>query len=148
MRDINSEVIEFKSYSSFFALGDELWSGAKEKWNEADLETREMVWDRVKTWADAVSEGTNELPNLTLINDLIWFDCDDLFYPTKFKVRVTRPRLSEEPLFEETFEGIDAENEAREWWENKKSEDDDALADDEEIVAHLVNMDTEEWELI
>lgn len=147
MRDIHSEVIEFKSYSSFLAFGDELWSGAKEKWDEADLETREMVWDRVKEWADAVS-CDGELPDLTQINDMIWFDCDDIFYPPKFKVRVARPRLSEEPIFEETFEGIDAENEAREWWENKKSEDDDALADDEEIVAHLINMDTGEWELI
>jgi len=85
MRD--NEVIEFKNDCTFYGLGDELWSGAKERWNEADYETRELVWDRVKEWADTVS-CDGELPSITQINDIIWFECDDLFYPPTFTVEV------------------------------------------------------------
>ena len=87
MRDVTSEYIEFKNDCSFLSLGDELWSGAKERWQEADEETRIAVWDRVKDWIDSISYD-GYIPTMTEINDLIWFDCDDLFYPTTWTVEV------------------------------------------------------------
>lgn len=87
MRDVTSEYIEFKNDCSFLSLGDELWSGAKERWQEADEETRIAVWDRVKDWIDSVSYD-GYIPTMTEINDLIWFDCDDLFYPPTWTVEV------------------------------------------------------------
>lgn len=87
MRDVMSECIEFKSDCTFYCLVDELWSGAKERWKEADEETRIAVWDRVKDWVDAVS-CDGYIPTITQINDMIWFECDDLFYPPTWTVEV------------------------------------------------------------
>lgn len=87
MRDVMSECIEFKSDCTFYGLVDELWSGAKERWKEADEETRIAVWDRVKDWVDAVS-CDGHIPTITQINDIIWFECDDLFYPPTWTVEV------------------------------------------------------------
>ena len=66
MRDVTSEYIEFKNDCSFYGLVDELWSGAKERWQEADEETRIAVWDRVKDWVDAVSYD-GHIPTMTQI---------------------------------------------------------------------------------
>jgi hypothetical protein len=82
MRD--NEILEFKSDCTFYGLIDELWSEAKNKWRGADYETRCAVWDRVKEWCECGSE----LPSITQINDIIWFECDDLFYPPSFTVEV------------------------------------------------------------
>ena len=87
MRDVSVECIEFKNDCTFYGLADELWSGARERWIEADDATRIAVWDRVKEWADTVSD-CGELPSMTQINDIIWFECDDLFYPPTFTVEV------------------------------------------------------------
>lgn len=87
MRDVTNECIEFKNDCSFYGLADELWSGAKERWQEADEETRIAVWDRVKDWVDAVS-CDGYIPTMTQINDIIWFECDDLFYPPTWTVEV------------------------------------------------------------
>lgn len=126
INDVYSEFIEFKNDCTFLAFGDELWSGAKEKWNEADEETRIAVWNRVRDWVDAVS-CDGELPHMTQINDLIWFECDDLFYPPTFIVKVyivdaDNEIMSKEPLMEKMFSGLGAEDEARKWWEDKSSE--------------------------
>lgn len=87
MRDVSSECIEFKNDCTFYGLVDELWSGAKERWQEADEETRIAVWDRVRDWIDAVS-CDGYIPTMTQINDMIWFECDDLFYPPTWTVEV------------------------------------------------------------
>lgn len=87
MRDVTSECIEFKNDCTFYGLVDELWSGAKEKWQEADESTRIAVWDRVKDWIDSVSYD-GHIPTITQINDIIWFECDDLFYPPTWTVEV------------------------------------------------------------
>lgn len=87
MRDVTSECIEFKNDCTFYGLVDELWSGAKERWQEADESTRIAVWDRVRDWIDAVS-CDGYIPTMTEINDLIWFECDDLFYPPTWTVEV------------------------------------------------------------
>lgn len=60
------------------SIGDELWSGARDRWNDADLETQEAVWNRIQDYCECM-EG--EPVSMTTINDLVWFDCDDLFYP-------------------------------------------------------------------
>ena len=146
MRDVSSECIEFKNDCTFYGLVDELWSGAKERWQEANEATRIAVWDRVRDWIDAVS-CDGELPSMTEINDLIWFDCDDLFYPPSFTVKVYRadengecdPRF--EPLYEETFEGMTAEQDARDWWEDRNVNDDQEMYWDYtgDVVAFLCN---------
>ena len=54
----------------------ELWCGALDRWENADDDTREAVFDRICDW----TEGEEEV-DMTTVNDLIWFDCDDLFFP-------------------------------------------------------------------
>ena len=84
----NSEYLEFIDDAQIYSLGEHLWCGAKERWDEADWETREAVFDRVCEYA-VCHEECNDGKHLTLtqINDLIWFECDDLFFP-KFYVEI------------------------------------------------------------
>ncbi len=54
----------------------EFWSGAKSRMDNATDEQREEVYRRIAEYceyAEDVSEGS--------INDLVWFDCDDIFFP-------------------------------------------------------------------
>ncbi len=51
-----------------------LWSGAKDKWISATDEQRE----RVLTLLGEIFENT--IPDLTTVNDVIWFECDNIFY--------------------------------------------------------------------
>ena len=57
-------------------IGYKLWSGARERWEDADDDTREAVFDRVCDWTEEEDEV-----DMTTVNDLIWFECDDLFFP-------------------------------------------------------------------
>lgn len=50
-----------------------LWSGAREKWVAASDEQRERVWTLLKDIFD------DRIPDLTTVNDVIWFECDDIF---------------------------------------------------------------------
>lgn len=146
MRDVWNEYVEFKSECNFSEIGHELWSGAKDRWGEADYETRVAVWDRVKEWADCVS-CDGHLPSITQINDIIWFECDDLFYPTKFMVKVYRADENGdrdyrfEPLYEETFEGLSAEQDARDWWDENSEQPEESPKWTGEVVAFLWNCD-------
>lgn len=55
-----------------------LWSGAKDRWDDATDEQRQQVWDRItNSWYDDEANP----PTMTDINDLIWFECDDIFFP-------------------------------------------------------------------
>lgn len=54
----------------------ELWCGAQERWEAADEDTREAVFDRICDWT-----ADEEEVDMTTVNDLIWFECDDLFFP-------------------------------------------------------------------
>ena len=54
----------------------ELWCGALERWEAADDDTREAVFDRICDWTEDEEEV-----DMTTVNDLIWFECDDLFFP-------------------------------------------------------------------
>ncbi len=53
-----------------------LWDGAKERWLDATDEQRQHVWDRISYYWDELNP-----PTMTEINDFIWFDCDDIFFP-------------------------------------------------------------------
>lgn len=51
------------------------WSGAWERMRDATDEQREQVYARLQEYAS--------LKDLTAtdINDIVWFECDDIFYP-------------------------------------------------------------------
>ncbi len=57
-------------------IGNELWSGALDRWKDADDDIRETVFERICEWT-----ADDEEVDMTTVNDLIWFECDDLFYP-------------------------------------------------------------------
>lgn len=57
-------------------IGYELWCGALERWEAADDDTREAVFDRICDWT-----ADDEEVDMGTVNDLIWFECDDLFFP-------------------------------------------------------------------
>lgn len=54
----------------------ELWCGAQERWEAADEDTREAVFERICDWT-----ADEEEVDMTTVNDIIWFECDDLFFP-------------------------------------------------------------------
>lgn len=56
-------------------LGNHLWSGAKDRWDDATDEQRERVFSMMEDifWdEDEIDDGK--------VNDFIWFDCDDIFF--------------------------------------------------------------------
>lgn len=58
--------IDFDDLVTFF------WSGARKNWVNATDDQRERVWDTIQ---DIFSD---KIPNETEINDLVWFDWDNL----------------------------------------------------------------------
>lgn len=54
----------------------ELWCGAQERWEAADEDTREAVFERICDWT-----ADDEEVDMTTVNDIVWFECDDLFFP-------------------------------------------------------------------
>lgn len=56
----------------------EFWSGAKSRMDDATDEQREEVFERVGEFCECADEVTE-----TVINDLVWFECDDIFFPEK-----------------------------------------------------------------
>ena len=54
----------------------EFWAGARDRMNTATEEQRKRVFDRIED-VFFYEEFVNE----TAINDMVWFDCDDIFYP-------------------------------------------------------------------
>lgn len=140
---MRTECLEFIGDCTFNSFGDELWSCAKEKWDEADDETREAVWDRIIEISECYD---NPLP-ITQINDIIWFECDDLFYPTKFIIKVYRADENGnrdyrfETLYEQTFEGLSAEQDARDWWDENSEQPEESPKWTGEVVAFLWNCD-------
>ena len=64
--------------SEFEDLSDLLWSGAADKWANATDEQRVRVWDAI---VDIFCDNADEYPDMTTINDFIWYMCDDIFYP-------------------------------------------------------------------
>ena len=52
------------------------WSGAKDRMDDATEEQRRQVEERIN---DVFALG--EMPTDDDINDFVWFECDDIFYP-------------------------------------------------------------------
>lgn len=50
------------------------WSGARDRMLSATPEQREAVAERLESW---FTEG--DIPTETEINDIVWFECDDIF---------------------------------------------------------------------
>lgn len=69
--------MEVKRELSFDDLGDFFWSGARHRWNDATEEQKKRVWDRLNEWF------SDEIPSETEINDVVWFECDDIFNDDK-----------------------------------------------------------------
>lgn len=77
---MKDDSLEVKRELSFYDLDDFLWSGARDRWNDATDEQKEMVWDRI---LEIFAYGDESIPSETEINDLVWFECDDIFFPKK-----------------------------------------------------------------
>lgn len=60
-------------------LYDVLWGGAADRWVNATDEQRERAWDLVTD----IFENEDEIPDMTAVNDFIWFECDDIFYDSE-----------------------------------------------------------------
>ena len=54
----------------------EFWSGAKQRMDDATDEQRELVEERIEELCES-GDDVDE----TAINDLVWFGCDDIFFP-------------------------------------------------------------------
>ena len=54
----------------------EFWSGARDRIEGANEDQKRAVQDRIEEYF----EGCGEIPTDTQINDLVWFECDDIFY--------------------------------------------------------------------
>lgn len=55
----------------------QFWGGAKSRMEDATYDQRRAVADRIE---ECFSYDDN-IPTDTDINDLVWFECDDIFYP-------------------------------------------------------------------
>jgi len=53
------------------------WAGAEDRMNDATDEQREAVDERLQE----LFEDSGDIPTETEINDVVWFECDDIFYP-------------------------------------------------------------------
>ena len=73
---IKEESITVSFEINFSNLDKYLWGGAAERWNDANENIRENVWERI---SDLINDSG--FISITTLNDTIWFDCDDLFYP-------------------------------------------------------------------
>ena len=51
--------------------------GAKEKWDDADDDQKELVWLAVND----LFANRSDIPTESEINDFVWFECDDIFFP-------------------------------------------------------------------
>lgn len=54
----------------------EFWVGARDRMNDATDEQREQVFERIVEELEYNEDATE-----TDINDLVWFECDDIFFP-------------------------------------------------------------------
>ncbi len=54
----------------------EFWSGARSRMDGATDEQREQVFERIAEFCECSGEVRD-----VDINDLVWFECDDIFFP-------------------------------------------------------------------
>lgn len=57
------------------------WAGAKDRMDGASPKQREKVYDRIKFYFETFDYCNGDYPTETDINDLVWFECDDIFFP-------------------------------------------------------------------
>lgn len=60
-------------------LDNMLWSGAKQRWDDATDDQKERVWDSLMESVNVQMDSTGDIPTKTEVNDFIWFECDDIF---------------------------------------------------------------------
>lgn len=89
------------------SLGDRLWCGARDRWNDADYDVRKAVFDRLVEYCTAICDYGEGMPSITTINDIVWFECDDLFYPEEDEEN----EEDEKPEEDEDEEEEDEDNE-------------------------------------
>lgn len=53
----------------------EFWGGAKARVDDATEEQRQLVFARLE------DVFLDDFPTKTDVNDYVWFECDDIFYP-------------------------------------------------------------------
>lgn len=53
----------------------EFWGGAKARVDDATEEQRQLVFARLE------DVFLDDFPTETDVNDYVWFECDDIFYP-------------------------------------------------------------------
>lgn len=53
----------------------EFWGGAKARVDDATEEQRQLVFARLE------DVFVDDFPTETDVNDYVWFECDDIFYP-------------------------------------------------------------------
>ena len=62
-----------KVYRDIHPEDFEFWAGARDRMNSATEEQKQLVFARIEdVFADDFASETD-------INDLVWFDCDDIF---------------------------------------------------------------------
>lgn len=60
-------------YQLGYWLFHNLWAGAKQRWDDGSDEQRLQVVDRILEYFEDASDVE--------INDFVWFDCDDIWFP-------------------------------------------------------------------
>ncbi len=58
----------------------EFWSGAKARMDDATDDMRERVYERMAEYCECCEDVSG-----TAINDLVWFYCDDIFFPDEYE---------------------------------------------------------------
>lgn len=56
------------------------WSGAKDRMDDATEEQKRKVIERLEEYFEGCEDIEN-IPSDTTINDIVWFECDDIFFP-------------------------------------------------------------------
>lgn len=72
-----------------YDLDDLLWSGARDRWVDATDDQKESVWERLNDWL------SGDIPSETEVNDIVWFECDDIFFPEPKEEEESRKRRIE-----------------------------------------------------
>ena len=60
--------------------GFEFWAGAKDRMDNATEEQKRKVNERLEEYFGGYEDIEN-IPSDITINDVVWFECDDIFCP-------------------------------------------------------------------
>ena len=81
-----------KKELTFDEMSDFLWGGARDRWRDATDEQRQAVWDMLE------DVFHNEIPDETTVNDAVWFDCDEYFFPEEYDESLKRNKAKQNKL--------------------------------------------------